>query len=361
MMLAGGHYMPVLKLKGGEKAALRALAESMKSDVIPLLELVERQSKDSLDAHLNRAFRRLAESLRGYPRCLIDAHALHPDGETAAQEVFQRARQCGIAFTPVTGLTRTADVRLALEHGRSGLALRLVRPDFEAGRLTRDIQAFLTRWSLTAHDVDLIVDLGSVTDLVVLGAQALEAQFLTEVPDPLQWRTLTVSACAFPLNMSRVERRSHDLVERVEWLAWRDGLHAGRAGLARLPAYGDASIQHPLGVEGFDFRTMQVSAAIRYTANDSWLLIKGESTRNLRPSIQFPALATLLVQGDLRRFFRGASHCAGCRGMQAAASGERGFGSAGKWRELGTIHHVTTVVEQLAKLSSPRASTGPGC
>jgi len=36
---------------------------------------------------------------------------------------------------------------------------------------------------------------------------------------------------------------------------------------------------------------MQVSADVRYTLPDDWLLIKGESTRNVAATQQFPRLA----------------------------------------------------------------------
>lgn len=42
-------------------------------------------------------------------------------------------------------------------------------------------------------------------------------------------------------------------------------------------------------------RIMAVSASIRYTLPEEWLLIKGESTRRTPAVRQFPALATKLV------------------------------------------------------------------
>lgn len=105
-----------------------------------------------------------------------------------------------------------------------------------------------------------------------------------------------------------------------------------------------------MGVEGFDPRIMQVSASIRYTLPERWLLIKGESTRLTPPSMQFPRLATQLVYGHLQRHFAGAEHCAGCTAMKAAADGESGLGSAEVWRRLGTIHHITRVMQDLAVL-----------
>src|SRR5450759_49851 len=343
MSFGAHHYVPVLKVKRGEKRALRLLSASAHSGVTPLLEIVERTAR-TLDAHLDNAFKDLAESVSRFGRCFIDSCEIAPDGAAAAAEVFQRAATSGIAFTPVTGISRTVDVGAALAHRGLGLALRLRRDEFEAGGLGARVRGFMTLHGLAPEDTDLIVDLGAVDDMVTVGVEALAGAFLAEVPDHTRWKTFTLSACAFPPSMGGVERRSHDFAERVEWMAWRDGQHVRRTTLARLPTFSDGVIQHPMGVEGFDPRTMPVSASVRYTAADRWLLIKGESTRLTPSSIQFQSLATQLVYGHLQPHYYGATHCAGCASIKAVADGATGFGSLEGWRRLGTIHHITTVV-----------------
>ena len=107
--------------------------------------------------------------------------------------------------------------------------------------------------------------------MIPAGVESLTNAFLDDVPDHASWRTFTVSACAFPTSMGGVERHSHQFVERADWIAWRNNLHGRRGQLARLPSFGDCAIQHLQGVEGFDPRTMQVSASIRYAREQDWL------------------------------------------------------------------------------------------
>jgi hypothetical protein len=339
-----------LFLVSGDK--LQAIEPSIRQGITPLLEIVERIDKE-LDGHLNTAFKDLGDSVRPYARCFLDAREIAPDGPAGAAEVFDRASSAGIVSTPVTGITRSADVAAALSHRAQGVALRLTRDEFEAGNITGSLEAFMSQHGLAPEETDLIVDLGPVDDLVVDGVSALTDAFLAEVPDHTRWRTFTVSGCAFPPSMGSVGQHSHDLVERAEWIAWRDNLHSRRQGLPRLPTFSDCAIQHPMGVEGFDPRTMQVSAAVRYAKGDAWLLIKGESTRRKPPSEQFPILATQLVYGHLRSHFAGGPHCDGCAGMKAAADGAPRLGSAEAWRCLGTIHHITTAVRTLESLPWP--------
>jgi hypothetical protein len=352
MTFGTNHYVPVLKVKRGEKRALALMSPALQPRVTPLLEIVERKDKE-VDAHLTTAFKDLAESVRPYSRCFLDVREIEPDGPAAAEEVYGRAEALGIVFTPVTGISRTADVAAALQHNTHGVALRLTRAEFEAGSLGPNLLRFMDRHGLQPEQTDLIIDLGAVDDLITEGIQALSQAFLSAVPDHPRWRTFTLSACAFPFSMARVERHSHALVPRVEWLAWRDGLHTRRSEIVRLPTYSDCAIQHPRGVEGFDPRVMPMSAAIRYTASDEWLLIKGESVRITPAREQFPDLAMQLAYGHLRSRFSGVDHCHGCASTKAAADGASGLASAEVWRRLGTIHHLTTTVEALARLPSP--------
>ena len=345
------HYVPVLKVKRGEKKALAAIDPALRRHVTPLMEIVELQGKKTVDGHLATSFGDLRSNLQGYDRCLLDVRELEAQGSVAAEAAFARASDEAISFTPVTGLSRTADVAAALRHGQtSGIGIRLTRQEYESGRLASDLDEFLLVNDLGPDRIDLIVDLGSVEDLILAGVMTLAKAFLKDVPRKEQWRTLTIVSSAFPKSMSVVERNSSARVERSDWLAWRDGLYSDRDQIERLPTFGDCAIQHPAGVEGFDPRYMQASAAIRYSVVEDWLLVKGVGTRSRRLTEQFPQLATQLVYGQLQGDFLGWEHCAGCRMAKDAADGVSGLGSAEVWRRIGTIHHITTVVQDVLAL-----------
>ena len=353
MTFGPDQYVPTLKLKRGEKAALGRIPAVLRSRITPLLEIVERRNDKTPPEHLETAFDGFAENMKGYPRCFLDAREIEPDGPATAMAVFSRAASTGVAFTPVTGVSRTVDLPAALAHANHGLALRLTRTEFENGDYPAKIQSFLAHHDIPPTNIDLIIDLGAIGDMISVGVGTLTEEFMGVVPHHIEWRTVTVSACAFPRSMGAVEKHSHKLVERTDWISWKENLHSRRGELARLPSFGDCVIQHPQGVEGFDPRTMPVSASIRYAKAEEWLLVKGESTRYMLPSVQFPALATKLVYGHLKQSFFGSDHCPGCKSMQEAALGAPGYGSAEAWRRLGTIHHISLVMQELGALAWP--------
>ncbi len=348
------HYVPVLKVKRGEKKALTQLSRAVKSKVTPFLEIVKRKIDKPLSKHLETSFKGFIQAVSGFYRCFIDTKEIAPDGPEGAKAVFQWAADSRIRFTPVSGICRNADVEAALAFRNNGLALRLDRCEFEAGGLANNINAFLSQHRLSPEDIDLFIDLGAVDTMITPGVRKLADAFLAEVPNHARWRTFTLSACAFPKSMGFIKKsNSHDTTDRVDWMAWRDGLHARRTKIPRLPTYSDCAIQHPAGVEDFDYRIMQVSASIRYTITDCWLLIKGESTK-ITPAVQqFPKLSRALVNGRVGGCYYGAGHCLGCSGIMECANGLKGYGSLEAWRRLGTVHHITKIVEDLDALPWP--------
>lgn len=348
-----GHYVPVLKVKRAEKTALKLLPASARTRITPLLEIVERKPEAPLTKHLELAFRSLSDSLKGIPRCFLDAQEIESDGPDGAAAVFSRASADAIPFTPVTGISRKADVAAALRYRTRGTAIRLSRGDFESGTLTRRLTHFMATHHLAPEDIDLIVDLGAVDDMVTAGVEALAEAFLADVPEQSRWRTFTLSSCAFPASLGAVQKYSWGTAERIDWLATRN-VTATRARLSqRLPTYSDGAIQHPKGVEGFDPVKMQASAAVRYTSADQWLLIKGESTKRRPTSAQYKELATQLAHGHLSGHFQSVTHCPGCASVRAAASGATGHGSLEAWRRIGTLHHIICVLNDLQAPSAP--------
>ncbi len=354
MIPAHNQYFPILKVKRGEKTALESIAPSLHNRITPLLEFVECSVEQSPSAHLTNAFRDLVNCTKYYQRCFIDTRELSTlsRADNIAATVFTRAEQMGIAFVPVTSVSRSHDVEPAIRFKDRGIALRLSQAELENGNLNRDIIRFVDKHTLAPESIDLIMDLGAVDTMIVDGICAMSESFLSAVPYHSKWRTFVLSACSFPKKLSAVKRDSSGNFERSEWLSWRDNFYRNRHSLTRLPLFSDCAIQHPSGVEGFDFRIHPVSAAIRYAQEESWLIIRGVSTKTPSKSAkeQFPRLADRLYSGSLKDLYLGSDHCEGCASIKKASIGHKGFGSPEIWRRIGTIHHLTTVLQQLSSL-----------
>jgi len=366
------HYVPVLKVKMGEKFALGALNLNLKPHVTPLLEIVERKLEKTTIAptdhtpengkrkpektiakHLDTAFKLLSANLVDYPRCFIDTREIHSDGPTAVEDVFRRAVADGIPFVPVTGIERQVDVIATMANRANGIALRVPREVCLEGGFQSRFEDFMRTHSLAHQDVDVILDLGLLDNMVGEGVYRMTLEALNKIPNHNLWRTLTVIGCAFPEKLGAVPTNHSGELCRSEWLGWRDGVFSDRSSLVRVPSYGDCVIQHPGGVEDYNPVIMPMTPKIKYALSESWLVIRGGSHRKTPLVEQFPRLAAQLVTGSHQAQYMGPGHCHGCESIQASANGAKGMGSPEKWCRIGTVHHMTTVVESMRSLAWP--------
>ncbi len=342
------HYVPVLKVKDGEKRAMQQLSAPVAARVTPLFEIVSRTDKP-VDKHIDTAFKRFELAISPFNFYYLDCREIAADGPAVALDVFGRAAALGRPFIPVTSVSRTIDVAAAMAHRAHGVAIRLSPAEFEAGTLTSTVPSFLATHGLSPGDVDLIVDLGAIDEMIVTpGIADFAEQFLNEIPFQAAWRSFILSGCGFPRKLAGVKADSNGTFERVDWAHWHTRLFPTRRKGARLPTYSDCGIQHRDGVEDIDFTKVKPAAAIRHALPMSWYIEKGRSIANIGGD-QFQSLAANVIAATQPA----QGHCAGCAALFATAKHPKGNASLTKWRQFGTVHHITLTVENLAALPWP--------
>ncbi len=370
-------YMPVLKLKRAEKEALEEVDIRLHQSIVPLFEVVERRPKPpkskkrkgkksqaqdegsssnervwpTISEHLERAFDAyLVHVLGTYPRCLIDPRDMARGGDDAAQAVFERAEAMGINFTPVTGFSRALGHEAAMahrSHGR-GIALRVCHPEIMQVNFNNLLEMFLIQNHLAREEIDLIIDLDSLYGMVFHGALRRANQCIDRVP--LEgWRTLTLSSTGFADNLRDVKVNTTGHFERLDWQVW-SAFYRQRERFSRMPAYSDFGIQHPVGVENFVFSGQGNAApSIRWAdSNEAWFILRGEGNQDFTLGEQYEDLARELVG---RLHINRGRHCEGCVYAARAAVGDGHFAQHQTWRKWGTIHHITTVMNEISRLS----------
>ncbi len=101
---------------------------------------------------------------------------------------------------------------------------------------------------------------------------------------------------------------------------------------------------------------MRMSASIRYTTDEHWVVARGRNIQQYGSS-QYRDLSQRLT--NMPDVFNGAEFSAGDRYMKDCADGTEGFGNPMTWRWVGTNHHLTFVVRQLAKTFEVSATPEP--
>jgi Beta protein len=191
--------------------------------------------------------------------------------------------------------------------------------------------------------VDLILDVGQVQrdDVNMLSKSIIGV--LATLPHVKEWRTLTLTSGAFPESVGYITVM--DTVPRADWLLWQSITSKGKA-LARLPIYGDYSIQCTQPATPEESMHMG-SANIRYTADDHWLVLRGRGLRQ-HGYEQYHELARVLTRQNCytgRTFSWGDNYIFDCAGEAETT------GNQTTWRKVGTSHHMAMVLKQL---TSPR-------
>lgn len=354
------HYVPILKGKQGEYHALGVLSHEDKLRMTPFIDVpfvpwdhINQRPAKSYEKHVGKVAT-LIERAWGTHRPLFLDLFYVKGGETTADGrhplsyVLDDARARGLKIIPVTGLDRPVDyrnaVRNALSVDQRGLCLRLSREDI--GKLTElhgTLTNMLGEMGVTPDCVDLIFDF---RDTTIGEANRRIEEFrraIRALPNIRRWRTITVAASGFPLDLSGMRPATVERFPRTELLLWETIVT--QRDMPRIPSYGDYGIQHPDLLE-IDPRTMRMSANLRYTLEREWMVLKARDVKR-HGYPQFNELCRKLIQ---MAEYRGATFSWGDSYISRCAAYEEGPGSATTWRKVGTNHHLALVGRFISSL-----------
>lgn len=363
------HYVPILLAKRGERSAVRDLPAADRHTMTPLFVVppvdwnfdTDAPAK-TIDQHLQNLAKDLAQAW-GAQRAFIDmpfmgvgtvmANGVHP-----LEWLTSQANAHSMTLVPVVSPGRDpgyqqAVINIVARDGR-GACFRLPSAEWPSAATAAPVNTLLTSLALTAQDVDLVLDL---TDEVV-GAPGLALTAvrneLSVLPHLAGWRSVTVAGAGFPKQLTGYGR-GISVIDRIEWQIYQALLASPPS--ARTPTFGDYAIAHPDPSVDVDPKFMSISAALRYTIADHWLVAKGDLFKGTGGSglggAAVPPVAQQLVADA--RFLAG--HCDGDDWLTQVAAGTTGGGNPEAWRRIGTLHHLTLVSRTVA---NPPASSGGG-
>lgn len=352
-------YVPVLKGKEGEFAALEELKTDVRGTIMPLIEVPdvpydyvnERPSK-SLGAHISGIAERLKKCWPDSPLYLdlpwFGEEEQLEDGRIALEAVLADSSAKGVRVVAVVSRKSSSEYLAAAgrhaERSNLGASLRLTVEDFEEDvDLVAEVDQLLDK--LHSEAVDLILDLedlGQDDGKAVLIARSV----FSMIPNKDQWRRVILVGASFPEDLSAVGADVVTKLPRREWTLWKTLQRRPSALPRRDIIFGDYAIAHPIPKE-LDPRIMLMSASIRYTTHQHWLIAKGRNVRQYGFEQYFELCKELVGRPE----YRGQDFSWGDRYISDCAADITGPGNATTWRKVGTNHHLTLVARQLANSS----------
>lgn len=347
------HYVPILRWKEAERFALRDVRSEDREIITPLVELIPRDFEPDTNGKPRQPEKVVANIAEQIDDCwgdeylFVDPCHLDPKLRVGRRtHVFEAvcadARSRGLRIIPVTDLWKNSAYqskigRIVKVDGH-GACIRVRSSDIRHAKFASRLQELASYFELKPSQIDLLVD-----------CQFLDKQTpdidetCIQIPDLKKWRSFTFVSGNFPKNLTAFSVAKHELT-RLDWLTWRDYM-LNTSRLTRRPSFGDYTIQH--AVYGEPPSHPNPSVSIRYTADDHWVIMRGQGLRTdgSPGTAQWPANAQMLIE---RQEFRGPDFSAGDWYIQHKSEHPKPTGSFRTWLQAGINHHLTLVSRQIA-------------
>lgn len=279
----------------------------------------------------------------------LDATHVERLVDASAQSLWRLATRSSLR--PVTGPERAPEQQryaadLAFLSGL-GLGIRVLLDDPPDERQQAQLVELLDWLRLPPSRLDLLLDVGPITDAAESGKRALAG--LDRFGSLVAWRRVVLTAGAFPRATQDLDTQPTRAVERYDRQLHRS-LREARPEFPGTVVYGDYSVEHAWRANIPAARQPGPGwGLLRYTTPDGFLIARAP-TRGPYHVERARAMARWIVESDDFRDFRGIGGGEAERWLHACAYGvgSRKAGSAEKWIQVGHVQHLSFVAQCLA-------------
>lgn len=354
-------YRPVLLTKDGELAAIGELAEDALRPFAPVFAVHPPTTPRSTADHIDAVATKLAERVPG-SAISLDTSFIDQDHDGSETHPLVRASEkveatLGVGMVPVVSRAggssqAAAAAEVHRRHG-AGVCVRLPVHDTAALHVAIDRLAQLVDdLAVEPAEVDLVLDCAEAKNADASAVHDLVVAAMEPDEDGTWWRSVTLSSSSFPNGVGGLPKNEITVLPRHDWHLWSEVARRVRSAGFEPPDYGDYGIAHPEPPRPLDGRVVKISAAIRYSTDQDWLVSKGEvhSGRGGLGRETVPPVARLLTEHS---GFMGPDYSAGDQWISDVARQVVSPGGATAWRQAGTNHHITLVTKALANLGEP--------
>lgn len=350
-------YMPVLKTKQGEFNALSSLNLSIQGYVVPLIEVAamefdneENKDPKSIEDHLNTIIKRIVKKW-GRSNAFLDMHLVNdtaPCGGNPVYYIYDRLSKA-IAFpSPAVRISTPMKIKEAIKKVMSQnnlreLAVRVFISDLVSQNFSNRLRELINDFGLTAAATHIVLDLADADFSNIEDFSDGVLDQLKDFPNFIGWKSFTICGGSFP--KTSILKSGVSEVPRGEWLFYKmlTGKLANHK-FSRHINYGDYGIISP-GHFRFDPQKMDRSANIRYTHDNVWYVVKGNSIK-INGNDQYYDLAKQIIESEYyfnEHFSNGDRQLMKCAQHQTKTAGNTTV-----WKKVGFNHHFTKVMRDLS-------------
>ncbi|WP_029889816.1 beta family protein [Polycyclovorans algicola] len=350
-------YCPALRMKAGELAGVRELAEDVASCTLPRFIVPPPEERDGTQHELFAVDKTpdisslISRHWYGRAALIDSTYLLDECGRERIAEwlpqMFSQARKAGVRAIPMAGLSdlgaiEAAAFRAAISSDHTlKFAISVSSDDMVGPSFQTDLKAALTRLDLAEHDCAVIADFHAAD----FSDPELVAPIINGTLELLQdlglWQHVIFQGTHYPEN----NPAGHDAVflwPRNEWIAWKRAVNFDPSTAANI-MFGDyAADCAKIAFGGSGGAPIK---HYRYTTQDDWLVVRGPKDGKNKAAMQ-RVCQKILVSGK----FDGPSFSTADAYIHRTAMNQDGPGNPTTWRQVNTTHHITRVVVDLGKV-----------
>ena len=354
-------YLPLLKSKAGEFKALSKLRPDLKDRIVPLFDITrmeydhdENKKPKTIEDHLQKFSNKVIQHWPEHP-LFLDSTLVNderPDGMRANEYVFQELAKKEIFPMPVVYQNSSLDFVMSVQkililYDIKEIGIRLTIEDVTSENFATNLDSILELLEMPLGNCHVIFDLKDSDFSQVDDFAEGILDVLGDFPKLKAWKSFTLAGGAFP-SMSKIQTAAV-LIPRNDWILYKLVMSKfSKSSLSRPINFGDYSIVSA-GYFEFDPKIMSTSANIRYTHDDNWFVVKGKALKKRPDWQQFYTQAKTIVDS---KYFLGETFSAGDLHLRKCADRQTSTGNANIWIEVGTNHHFTKVLSDLAARNS---------
>lgn len=355
-------YLPILKAKAGEFTALSKLNWSIKSWVYPMFEITQIEYDNDSDStaitiedHLKKLVKKIVKSWP-YEHGFIDIDLIKHElvnGNSPIEYIYELFAKDNVFPMPVARINMSDNILNDLsivkqKHPINSIGIRITIEDIDSPEFNQDLEKILLSLALQPSECHMIFDLMdsdfSETENFSDGVVSIIERF----PFRDEWKSFTLAGGSFPIT-SKLKEGQQQIV-RGDWKLYNSVLlKLAQNTIGTSVNFGDYSIVAP-GHFAYDPIRMQTSANIRYTHNNSWVVIKGKSLKLYGYDQYFEISRNIKTS----TFFFGQNYSEGDGHIFKCSPGVTTTGNPQVWKWVGNNHHITKVVNDL--FSNPSGS-----
>lgn len=340
-------YTPILKWKVGEKLALQQLSNNIKDQILPLIELQPLKDKDKDTQAFIQKFEKDIIKYWGPNRpFLVDFSYFNNDTiYNNIQNFIETNLNRNAICIPVISLENyDAYLKYFVESKHllhNGLAIRLTPKTLDS--YDSAIKQIISSIQINKSSIILIIDFGLISEENIhLCNMCFDS--IKNILKFYEYKQIIVTSTGFPTGFpsNYMSGQSEKLFYRTELLLWKK---LNKSGINNI-LFGDYCCNTPKPLPA-DTSQLRPSAIIKYTTDDSWLIVKGGQIYKSGNS-QYKDLSAKIVNSP---YFKGKDYSYGDKYIYDCYNDENPkLGNPTTWVKVATNHHITVVVNQSLSL-----------